>query len=128
MTRALSIVVFALAFATTGCGPTLRQEKTVPIPPGGRVFEIDPIKKEQKVRIVVEAPEAPVDVFAYTDKTRELAEANVFKKSAEGFLGLKRNEQKHDFTVTVPANETLFVSIQRTRAKAPGDVKVKISN
>lgn len=110
-----------------GCGSKLRLEETFDLPVHGKTYEIDPVSKEQKVTISVKASEGPVDVSAYTEKQQAAAEAAFFSNKTEPFLGRERNKQEVTLQVTVPAQEKLFVNIQRS-GKDPKSVTVKISN
>lgn len=127
MNRTSLTVVMLFAFLAAGCGSKLRLEETIPLPAVGKVYEIDAIKSEQKVKISIQASEAPVDLYVYTGKNQDAAERSGFSNAAL-LLARERNKDSIDVIVDVPANEKLFVNLQRASAKAPKEVKVKISN
>lgn len=129
MSRILCLYLLAVSLTATGCGSKLKMEETIDsLPPVGKVYEIDPIKSEQKVKIVIKTTEAPVDFYAYTGQNQAAVERDLFGRGAELCLARERKSENIDVVVTVPANEKLIVNIQRAASKAPKDVSIKITN
>jgi len=128
MTRILALVALSLSLAATGCGSKLKLEETFALLPDGKVYEIDPIKKEQKVNIALTSPGAPVDLYVYTSQYRNEIERNLFSAKGDKFLAREQKSEKIDLTVTVPANVMLVVNIQQGSAKEAKAVSIKITN
>lgn len=53
-----------------GCGTRLSQESEFEVPLEGKMFLVEPVGSEQKIKVSADAEGAPVNVFIYLQKPR----------------------------------------------------------
>jgi hypothetical protein len=125
-----AIVVLSIVWSVvvSGCSTRLNVESEYEVPLGGKLHEIEPIKKDQTVKVAVVATGGPVGVFVYLKKDEETAEKEIFaNKYSSIILAKEPKAERADLEASIPANQTAVVHVIRASNKGP-TVKVKISN
>lgn len=120
-------VALVMVMAASGCKAKLDMESAFDVPPEGRIFKVDPIKKEQTIKVTGTATGAPANVFIYLDKNEAAAEKEIMSlKYTPIILAKQEKTEAINVEATIPANETAVVRV--TRVMKAAQVKLKITN
>ena len=107
-----------------GCGTKLNMEYTAELPTEGKLYVVDALKSEQKIKVNVKA-ESPVDVFVYLDKDRDKVEGTLLGKASPLVLAQQKGASEVSIEATIPANEKAIVHVVPGKK---GMVTTKITN
>ncbi len=124
-TSHLAWAVFAGLLLAGGCAK-LSHEQTFDLDPGEvRQFNVDPIKRDQKLQVAVTAS-GPVDVLVCLEKDEDEARRSFLSGKADKVLANSRDKAEAKLEAAVPANSGAVVVFFGVKDKA--NVKMKITN
>jgi hypothetical protein len=125
MKRLLCLVALASAL---GCGPKLDQQWTFEVNQDQNEQKIlDPVRKEQKIKIDVHATGGPIDIFVFLEKNQTAAHNEIYGKGGANLIVDKRKIDSATFEALIPALESAVIELKpSTRKKA--NVTLKVTN
>ncbi|HEY8504778.1 MAG TPA: hypothetical protein VIL46_09365 [Gemmataceae bacterium] len=112
-----------------GCSPRLNDERTFALEPGEeRTLTIDPIDRDQTVKVRVDSPGVPVNVYCFLEKDRgEVEKAVGAPRPSDKVLARKEKAEAAELEVAVPAGERAAILLTPASGKT-ANVAVKITN
>ena len=125
-TKKLLALVVATMFCLQGCSKVVIDRNVEVGPMEVKHVNVDPPKKEQKLKVTIASPDAPVNVYIVLEKDIGLASRQMedFRKPANALAG---QDQASDATLeaTIPANEG-FAILFRHKSQRAANVRLKI--
>ena len=118
-----------LALFICGCGPKLAGQRDLALEVGDiRAIPIDPITREQVIKITASSPDTPINVHVYLQENEEEIERKItFGKPPENLLASETDANEVSLEATVPANKEAVVRLQ-SAGRETAKVHLEISN
>jgi outer membrane lipopolysaccharide assembly protein LptE/RlpB len=112
-----------------GCGPRLSDQRDLTLEIGQiRAIPIDPISREQKIKVSASSPDAPIDVHVYLQENEAaIVRMITLGKPPENLLASQSEAEQVLLEATVPANKEAIVRLQPSGRKA-AQVHLEITN
>ena len=103
-----------LAILLVGCGPQLSDQRDLTIEIGEIVaIPIDPISREQTIKVTASSPGAPLNVHVYLKEHEEAIERKItLGKPPENLLAHQNEVEQISLEAVVPANKEAIVRLQ----------------
>jgi hypothetical protein len=127
----IASTAFLLASLAAGCGKPKLEVVIAPfeVPGEGKLYTVEPTRREQEIQVTGSATGAPVNVYIYLDKNRTAAETQIISnKLTPLILQKQENAEAINLAATIPANETAVVHVRRVSFNKPATVQLKITN
>jgi len=118
-----------MATLLCGCGPRLSDQRDLTLEIGEIIaIPIDPISREQKIRVTASSPDAPIDVHVYLQENEEAIVRKItLGKPPENLLASQNDAEEIILEATVPAGKEVIVRLQPAGSKA-AQVHLEITN
>ena len=108
------------------CRTRLNDERTVNLDPAKTVtLRIEPVNREQKVKVEAKSAEIPFDLYIYLKEDELEAEKNINLRKKDKILEQKTKTQEAALEVTIPAQKAGIVRLYSGKKTA---VTVKMTN
>jgi hypothetical protein len=122
---------FLLVGPALGCGKPKLEEKisAFELQADGKLFMVQPIRREQEIQVTGTATGAPVNVYIYLEKKRDDAEHEILSSKFTTLILAKQDKvEAIDLKAMIPANETAVVHLRRGIMNKPPTVQLLITN
>lgn len=123
------LLLCCLATLFCGCGPKLADQRDLTIEINEIVaIPIDPIDREQTIKITASSPDAPINVHVYLKENETEIERKItLGKPPENLLANQNNAEQISLEATVPAGKEVIVRLQASDRQA-AQVHLEMTN
>jgi len=123
------LLLGSLSLLLVGCGPQLRDQRDVTLEIGEILaIPIDPISREQTIKVTASSPGAPLNVHVYLQEHETAIERKItLGKPPENLLANQNEVEQISLEAVVPANKEAIVRLQSASRKT-ANVHLQITN
>ncbi len=123
------LLLVCLATLLCGCGPKLADQRDLTIEVNEIVsIPIDPIDREQTIKVTASSPDAPINVHVYLKENEAAIERKItLGKPPENLLANQNDAEQISLEAIVPAGKEVIVRLQTSGPKS-AQVHLEITN
>ena len=127
--RTLFAVAGMALVSAAGCQPRLADSRTLTLEVGEiSVIVLDPVGKQQKIRVTAKSPGAPVSVYIYLNEHDAEVERKItLDKPTELIIASQVKSEDIALEATIPANQEAAVRVA-SGSRETATVDLSISN